>query len=55
MNIVGDNMKKGFTLIELVATITVLGIILAMVVIDTQYFNKSHLEKEKIRISSVIE
>ncbi|MBO6145903.1 MAG: type II secretion system protein [Bacilli bacterium] len=48
-------MKKGFTLIELVATITVLGIILAMVVIDTQYFNKSHLEKEKKRISSVIE
>ena len=48
-------MKKGFTLIELVATITVLGIILAMVVIDTQYFNKNHLEKEKKRISSVIE
>ena len=48
-------MKKGFTLIELVAVITVLGIILAMVVIDTQHFNKEQLEKDKAHIEALIE
>ena len=48
-------MKKGFTLIELVAVVTVLGIILAMVVIDTQHFNKEQLEKEKAHIEAIIE
>ena len=48
-------MKKGFTLIELVATITVLAIIVAMVVIDANYFDKERSKKDRENIKSIVE
>lgn len=48
-------MKKGFTLIELVATISLLAIIVAMIVIDVYYFEGKKNAKERENLSSIIE
>lgn len=47
--------KKGFTLIELIAVIAILGIILGMVVINVVYFANNRKEKDYENIVSIIE
>ena len=48
-------MKKGFTLVELVATLSVLAIIIAMVVIDVNYFSKQRKDNEYNNLVTIIE
>ncbi len=48
-------MKKGFTLIELIAVITILAIILGMVVINTNYFNDNRRKRDYNNIVNIIE
>lgn len=48
-------MKKGFTLVELVAVITILSIILAMITIDANHYSNERKNKDYVNIVNLIQ
>lgn len=48
-------MKKGYTLLELLVTITILGFLIAMVAISASHFYNDRSQKEYNNIVSIIE
>lgn len=47
-------MKKGFTLVELLAVIAILSIVLSLVVVNTNYFLNQRKEKDYSNITDII-
>ena len=53
--IIGDNMQKGFTLIELVAVVALLGVIMLVAIPSLIQTNKTTKTNEKAEYKSIVE